>query len=87
MRSRPRFDLVSRLTPELGAPDSTSPDNAPMSVINGADDVHVPDAGRAFEGRRATEVHLLSGTGHCAASRLPEVSATASTWLSNTLTA
>jgi esterase FrsA len=59
---------------------------APVLVINGADDVHVPQADtQVFEGRPDTEVHLLSGTGHCAASRLPEVLTIVGAWLTKTL--
>jgi esterase FrsA len=36
--------------------------NAPMLVINDANDVHVPQQDTlAFSGRRATEVHLVPG--------------------------
>jgi esterase FrsA len=49
-------------------------ENAPMLVINGADDVHVPQADTlAFEGRPNTEVHLVPDTGHCALSKFDEV--------------
>ncbi|MER7930096.1 alpha/beta hydrolase family protein [Streptomyces sp. NPDC096057] len=48
--------------------------NVPMLVINGADDVHVPqDDTLVFTGRRDTEVHLLPDTGHCAVSKMPHV--------------
>ncbi|WP_405728947.1 alpha/beta hydrolase [Streptomyces sp. NBC_00028] len=48
--------------------------NVPMLVINGADDVHVPQHDTlVFMGRRDTEVHLLPDTGHCAVSKMPEV--------------
>ncbi|WP_329343613.1 alpha/beta hydrolase [Streptomyces sp. NBC_00663] len=48
--------------------------NVPMLVINGAGDVHVPQQDTlVFVGRRDTEVHLLSDTGHCAASKMPQV--------------
>lgn len=57
-------------------------DNAPMLVINGADDYFVPQADtRIFQGRPKTEVHLIEGTGHCAFSKLPEVMAIAFRWL------
>ncbi|MFE3068483.1 alpha/beta fold hydrolase [Streptomyces sp. NPDC059247] len=60
----------------------------PMLVVNGADDVHVPQADTlVFEGRRDTEVHLLPGTGHCAVSELPEVLRIVSEWLRRTLSA
>ena len=56
--------------------------NAPMLVINGADDYFIPQADtRIFEGRPNTEVHLMEGTGHCAFSKLPEVMATVFRWL------
>ena len=59
---------------------------APMLVVNGADDVHVPQADTlVFEGRRDTEVHLLAGTGHCAVTKLPEVLQIISEWLPRTL--
>ncbi|MFC9652693.1 alpha/beta fold hydrolase [Streptomyces sp. NPDC056937] len=58
----------------------------PMLVVNGADDVHVPQEDTlVFEGRRATEVHLLPDTGHCAVTRLPEVLEIISEWLPRTL--
>ncbi|MEW1698978.1 MULTISPECIES: alpha/beta fold hydrolase [unclassified Streptomyces] len=58
----------------------------PMLVVNGADDVHVPQEDTlVFEGRRDTEVHLLPGTGHCAVTELPEVLRIVSEWLPRTL--
>ncbi|MGW4442024.1 alpha/beta hydrolase [Streptomyces sp. NPDC004682] len=60
--------------------------NAPMLVIGGADDVHVPQHDTlVFQGRRDTRVELLSGTGHCAVTRLPEVMALTCDWLKQTL--
>ena len=60
--------------------------NSPMLVINGADDVHVPQQDtRIFEGRRDTEVHLIPGTGHCAMSKLPETIPLMTNWLRNLL--
>ncbi|MEZ0115713.1 esterase FrsA [Catenulispora sp. EB89] len=65
-----RSDLLSR------------DENCPMLVVNGADDVHVVQADTlVFEGRRDTEVHLIPGTGHCAASKLPEVVDLMAEWL------
>jgi esterase FrsA len=56
--------------------------NCSMLVINGADDVHVPQQDTlVFEGRRDTEVHLIPGTGHCALSKLPEIIPLMTTWL------
>jgi esterase FrsA len=61
-------------------------DNAPMLVINGADDVHVPPHDTlVFEGRRDTEVHLIPDTGHCAVTKLPEVIRVMFEWLERTL--
>lgn len=62
--------------------------NAPMLVINGADDVHVPQRDTlVFQGRRDTEVHLIPGTGHCAVSKWGEVIPMISEWLRRTLSA
>lgn len=60
----------------MGSSDSPVPGifNAPMLVINGADDVHVPQHDTlVFRGRRDTDVHLLPDTGHCAVSKMPQV--------------
>ncbi len=60
--------------------------NAPMLVLNGADDVHVPQHDTlVFEGRRDTEVHLIPGTGHCATTKLPEAIGLMFNWLQRTL--
>ena len=62
--------------------------NSPMLVVNGADDVHVPQHDTlVFEGRRDTEVVLIPDTGHCASSKLPEAMATILGWLGRTLAA
>jgi len=56
--------------------------NAPMLVINGADDYFVPQADTlVFHGRADTEVQLLPDSGHCAMSRLPDVLRTTTGWL------
>jgi esterase FrsA len=48
--------------------------NSPMLVVNGADDVFIPQSDTlVFEGRSDTEVHLIEGTGHVAMSKAPEV--------------
>jgi esterase FrsA len=61
-------------------------ENAPMLVINGADDYFVPQADTlVFTGRRDTEVRLLPNTGHCAVSKMPEVMSTAMEWLKSRL--
>ena len=60
--------------------------NAPMLVVNGADDVHVPQHDSlVFQGRRNTEVHLIPDTGHCATSKLPEAVGLMFSWLRRTL--
>ncbi len=60
--------------------------NAPMLVVNGADDVHVPRHDTlVFEGRPATEVHLIPDTGHCATTKLPEAIGLIFSWLQRTL--
>ncbi len=60
--------------------------NAPMLVVNGADDVHVPQHDTlVFEGRRDTDVHLIPDTGHCATSKLPEVIPLMFGWLQHAL--
>ena len=62
--------------------------NAPMLVVNGADDVHVPRHDTlVFAGRRDTEVHLLPDTGHCATTKLPEAIGLMFGWLQRTLDA
>ncbi|MDP9869029.1 MULTISPECIES: alpha/beta hydrolase [Streptosporangium] len=60
--------------------------NGPMLVINGADDVHVPQHDTlVFQGRRDTRVELIPGTGHCAVTKLPEVMPIVVDWLRQTL--
>src|ERR1700754_3355342 len=60
--------------------------NAPMLVINGADDVHVPQHDTlVFEGRRDTVVELIADAPHCATTKLPEVFSTVLGWLGSTL--
>lgn len=62
--------------------------NGPMLVVNGADDVHVPQHDTlVFRGRRDTVVNLVPDTGHCAVSKMPEVFPTILGWLDRTLTA
>src|SRR6202167_6312317 len=60
--------------------------NAPMLVINGANDYFVPQSDTlVFKGRPKTEVHLLPDIGHCAVlggvSKLPEVIDLVAQWL------
>ncbi|MFD7288897.1 alpha/beta fold hydrolase [Streptomyces sp. NPDC059863] len=79
-------DLFAALTAFSLRPLLDQDGQAPMLVVNGADDVHVPqDDTLVFEGRRATEVHLLPGTGHCAVTKLPEVLGIITEWLPRTL--
>jgi esterase FrsA len=60
--------------------------NAPMLVINGADDAHVPQHDTlVFEGRRDTVVELVPDAPHCATTKLPEVFSNVLGWLSSTL--
>lgn len=60
--------------------------NAPMLVINGADDVHIPQQDTlVFQGRRDTDVHLLPDTGHCAVTKLPEAMMIMMGWLTEKL--
>lgn len=60
--------------------------NGPMLVVNGADDVHVPrEDTLAFEGRRATSVHLIPDTGHCATTKSAEAFGIIQTWLRDVL--
>jgi esterase FrsA len=60
--------------------------NAPMLVINGTDDVHVPQHDTlVFEHRPNTKVRLVPDTGHCAVSKLAEVLPTISAWITGQL--
>ena len=60
--------------------------NAPMLVVNGADDVHVPQQDTlVFQGRRDTVVELIPDAPHCATTKLPEVFSTVLGWLGTTL--
>jgi esterase FrsA len=62
--------------------------NGRMLVINGADDVHIPQHDTlVFQGRRDTQVELLEGTGHCAVTKLAEVAPTMFDWLNRALAA
>ncbi|MUL47071.1 alpha/beta hydrolase [Mycobacterium sp. CBMA293] len=75
-------DLATRLATFSLRPLLDQDGNAPMLVINGADDVHVPQADTlVFEGRRDTVVHLLRDTGHCAVTKLDEVVPVILAWL------
>ncbi len=61
--------------------------NAPMIVVNGADDIHVPQEDTlVFQDRRDTRVELLPDTGHCAVPKLGAVIPLMTDWLNETLT-
>ncbi|WP_369368523.1 alpha/beta hydrolase family protein [Streptomyces sp. CG4] len=60
--------------------------NAPMLVVNGADDVHVPQEDTlVLQERSDTDVQLLPDTGHCAVSKFPEVIPAILDWLDSAL--
>jgi esterase FrsA len=62
--------------------------NSPMIVVNGAEDIHVPQQDTlVFRGRRDTRVELLPDTGHCAVSVLGDVIPLMIGWLNETLNA
>lgn len=62
--------------------------NAPMLIINGADDVHVPQRDTlVFQGRRHTEVHLFPDAGHCAPTKFGEIMPIMAGWLTKNLAA
>ena len=57
-----------------------------MLVINGADDVHVPEHDTlVFQHRPNTEVQLVPDTGHCAISKLGEVLPMIAAWITRQL--
>ena len=60
--------------------------NAPMYIINGADDVHIPQHDTlVFQGRSDTHVELIPETGHCAVSKLAEFAPAMIAWMSQHL--
>jgi esterase FrsA len=62
--------------------------NSPMIVVNGADDIHVPQEDTlVFQNRRDTRVELLPDTGHCAITKLGDVIPLTIDWLNETLNA
>jgi esterase FrsA len=79
----PELSELARLAQGLSRRDLLQQQkNAPMLVINGADDYFVPQNDTTtFTGRRNTEVRLLKGTGHCATSKMPEVMAITTEWM------
>jgi esterase FrsA len=75
-------EIVDRLSSLSLRPLLDRGENAPMLVINGADDVHIPQLDTlVFEGRRDTEVQLIPDTGHCATSKLDEVIPAIAGWV------
>lgn len=83
MDHRPTVDEISQEMSDFPLTALLDQDiNAPMLVINGADDVHLPASDTlVFTGRRDTTVDLVPGTGHVAASKLPQVIPVMTTWL------
>jgi esterase FrsA len=83
----PSPDQFSALFPGLSLRPLLDRDgNAPMLVINGADDVHVPQHDTlVFEGRHDTVVELIPDAPHCATTKLPEVFSTITGWLNGRL--
>ncbi len=83
----PDADQFAAITSELSLRPLLDQDiNAPMLVVNGADDVHVPQHDTlVFQGRRDTRVELLPDTGHCATSKLGEVIPLIATWIAEKL--
>ncbi|WP_020499608.1 alpha/beta fold hydrolase [Sciscionella marina] len=84
---RPTDAELGRHLPEFSLRSLLDQDrNAPMLVLNGADDVHVPQHDTlVFTGRRETEVDLVPDTGHCAVSKAAEVWPSMIEWLVRTL--
>jgi esterase FrsA len=81
-------ELAARLAEFSLRPLLDQDANAPMLVINGADDVHIPQHDTlVFRGRRDTAVELLPDTGHCAVTKFPEASSIIAGWLARTLAA
>ncbi|WP_232666730.1 alpha/beta fold hydrolase [Pseudonocardia sp. TRM90224] len=79
-------EISERLAPFTLRPLLDQDRNGPMLVVNGADDVHVPQHDTlVFQGCRDTVVDLMPGTGHCAVTRLPEALTTIIGWLRQTL--
>ncbi|MEZ0052413.1 esterase FrsA [Mycobacterium sp. MAA66] len=85
----PSFEELTKALREFSLRPLLDQDrNVPMLVINGADDVHVPQRDTlVFQGRRDTTVELVPDTGHCAVSKLPEVFPIILDWLDRTLAA
>ncbi len=77
-----RSELARLMTPFSLRPLLDQGGNAPMLVVNGADDVHVPQHDTlVFRGRRDTQVELVPDTGHCAISKLGEMIPRISSWI------
>ncbi|MFF3073054.1 hypothetical protein [Kitasatospora sp. NPDC057936] len=81
----------------VAAPAGTTEARPPVSAPGGTADVspphgrpgpslHVPQHDTlVFTGRRATEVHLLPDTGHCAISKMGEAMELITAWLRKTM--
>ena len=76
-------ELSSAGAPPLNRAALLQPqNNAPMLVINGADDYFVPQEDTlVFRGRPGATVELIAGTGHCAMSKAGEVLPVVIGWL------
>lgn len=85
--ARPAVDEILAAAKPFIRDDLLAQDtNCPMLIVNGADDVHVAqEDSLLFQGRRDTDVHLTPGTGHVAASKLPEVVPLMVDWLRDRL--
>ena len=83
----PSADQLAAITTGLSLRPLLDQDlNAPMLVVNGADDVHIPQHDTlVFKGRRDTRVELLPDTGRCAISRLGEVVPVMASWITDKL--
>lgn len=84
---RPRPDaLGDRLGALSLRPLLDQDDNTPMFVVNGADDIHVPQHDTlVFRGRRDTRVELIPETGHCAVTKFDQVMSKIVTWVTGQL--
>jgi esterase FrsA len=73
--SRPTLEELVSASAQLSRSDLLDrPTNAPMLIVNGADDYFIPQSDTLlFQGRPDTEVHLVEGAGHVARSKLDTV--------------
>jgi esterase FrsA len=84
---RPSAEETAERAAEMSLrPQLDQDTNSPMIVVNGADDIHVPQEDTlVFQGRRHTRVELLPDTGHCAIAQLGDVIPLMIDWLNETL--